>query len=155
MIKTFYVSGFLYHPTSEQIVLQQENILNNPLSLWKMFGDFNRDGENPQSTFQRIILEELHIKLPLLNVLPVYEHDYNKRKTMHYVFYAEVKKLHTFPVSDTKTYSWFTFRQTTKMHFTDQSKQDIIISERVIDALERSKNPVPVVHPTQHANLFR
>ncbi len=154
MHKPFYASGFLYHIATQQILLQQNDIKSNPLSLWRMFGDFSRDGEDAQTAFQRILFEQLQIKLPTKRLLPVYDYELNTRKVIHYVFYAEVKRLYTFPSIDTKAVSWFTFKQTTKLAFSDQSKQDVIISERVVNAQARTIDPVILPHPPQRSNLF-
>jgi hypothetical protein len=60
---------------------------------------------------------------------------------MHYVFYAEVKKLIDIKPDDKRGLSWVTFKQTRKMPFDSQTKQDIIIAERVIKAQARTDAP--------------
>lgn len=154
MHKPFYASGFLYHVATQQILLHQANISNNPLSFWKMFGDFSHKDEDAHTAFQRILFEQLHIKLPTTHLLPVYDYDLNTRNTIHYVFYAEVPKLSVFPLGDRGVFSWFTFKQTTKLIFSDQAKQDVMVSERVVNAQARSIEPKILSDSAQHSNLF-
>lgn len=90
------------------------------------------------------------------HLFPVYDYFYNALNKVHFVFYAEVEKLHSFPLLNADSFSWFTFKQTTKLDFSIQTKQDIIISERVIKAQARSLeyatlNSLP--HHTVHLPL--
>ncbi len=93
--------------------------------------------------------ERVHIRLVAKHLFPVYDYFYNALNKIHYVFYAEVQKLYTFPSLHTDVFSWFTFKQTTKLAFNDQAKQDIIVSERVIKAHARSIEPAILPPPKQ------
>jgi len=152
--KPFYASGFLYHVATQQILLHQANISNNPLSFWKMFGDFSHKDEDAHTAFQRILFEQLHIKLPTTHLLPVYDYDLNTRNTIHYVFYAEVPKLSVFPLGDGGVFSWFTFKQTTKLIFSEQAKQDVMVSERVVNAQARSLEPTVLHNQKQYEKVL-
>ena len=137
MHKPFYTSGFLYHVASQQILLHQSNLPNNPLSVWDIFGGTSRVGEDAQTAFQRIMYERMNIRLGAKCLFPVYDYDFNTHNIVHYVLYAEVKRLYTFPSFNTGMLSWFTFKQTAKLSFSNQTKQDVIVSERVIRAQAR------------------
>ncbi|MBI5613402.1 NUDIX hydrolase [Candidatus Gottesmanbacteria bacterium] len=145
MHKPIYASGFLYHPSTHQILLQQPTVRDNLPSPLDIFSVVSREGEDPKSAFARIILEELHIELKITNIFPVY--DYTSSDTHHrdvFVFYAVVKKLVDVFPDHKRTYSWFTFKQISKLSLVDQAKQDIMISERVIHAAERTKASIHV-----------
>ena len=139
MHKPFYASGFLYHPASQQILLYQPPLLKNPLAVWKTFGGLSCAGEDAPVTFRRIIYEQTKIRLKVKCLFPVYDYFSRARNVLHYVFYAEVEKLFTFPLLKTGVLSWFTFKSTNKLSFADCIKQDMIVSERVINAQARSK----------------
>ena len=119
-----------------------------------MFGDFSRKDEDAQGAFQRILFEQLHIKLPTTQLLPVYDYDLNTKNTIHFVFYAEVPKLSVFPLGDRGVFSWFTFKQTTKLIFSDQAKQDVMVSERVVNAQARSQEPTVLNNQKQYAKVL-
>lgn len=139
MHKPFYASGFLYHTATQQILLQQSNLGNNSLSAWSMFGGISHEREEAETTFRRIIYEKMKIRLKPECLFPVYDYFNNARDFIHYVFYAEVEELYTFPPLQTGTFSWFTFKSTAKLSFIDRAKQDVIVSERVINAQARDR----------------
>lgn len=145
--KPLYASGFLYHVATQQILLHQANSDSNPSSLWSMVGGINKNGEEANAAFQRILYELIHVRLDGTCMYPVYDYYDNAFNTIHYVCYAEVKKVDSFPLLQKGALTWFTFKQTTKLSFRDQTKQDIIVSERVIKAQARSvelrTKPIP------------
>ena len=142
MHKTFYASGFLYHLRTGQILLHQPNPNNNPSSSWTMLGGAGREEENAQKTFQRIIYQLLNVRLDEKCIYPVYDYFNNALNAIHYVFYAQVKTMHTLSIPDRDTLSWFTFKQITKLPLSEQTKQDIIVSQRVIQAQARSDSGI-------------
>lgn len=154
MHKTFYASGFLYHLKTQQILLQQSSLNANPSPTWSMFEGISLDGEDAQTAFQRIMHERVNIHLVAKCLFPVYDYFYNSLNKVHYVFYAEVQKLYTFPSLHTDVFSWFTFKQTTKLDLADQAKQDIIVSERVIKAHARSIELSILPSTAQSSKLF-
>jgi ADP-ribose pyrophosphatase YjhB (NUDIX family) len=131
--KPFYASGFLYHVASQQILLQTNNN-SNPLTPLNMFGGDSLAGENATTAFLRIAHEHIKLHIEAVHLFPVYDYFYNTRNKMHHIFYAKVKKLYTFPLSKSGTFSWFTFKSISKLALVGQLKQDITISERVIRA---------------------
>lgn len=148
MHKPFYASGFLYHLKTEQILLHQPGQKHGASSAWSLFGGTSRRGESTTKAFHRITYELLKVKLDLDDIYPVYDYFHNVFKKIHYVFYAHVPKVQNFRLRQGGTLSWFTFKQTTKLPFTDQTKQDIVVAQRVINAHARSneaKGPLPTI----------
>ena len=64
-------------------------------------------------------------KLSKFKLLPIY--DYVVKGEKHTVCYGEVKKMIDFPNS-----KWFTLKEISKLHLAPQTKQDIIVGQRVI-----------------------
>lgn len=141
MHKLFYASGFLYHTPTEQILLRQVSTDKAPSPTWHMVGGIASKEEESIDTFKRYIHDLIDVKLDAKRVFAVYDYFHNTHNTMHYVFYAEVKKLIAIPADDKRGLSWVTFKQTTKLPFDAQTKQDVIIAERVIKAQARSDAP--------------
>ncbi len=137
MHKTFFASGFLYHLPSEQILLQHDKSLS---SLWSLFEEQGNKNENPISVFQKAVYNKLHIKLHEKIIYPVY--DYFKKDTgaNYYIFYAQIalKNKENFSKNNSLT-EWLTFKQVTKLPLSDQAKQDIIVTQRVIKAKARDE----------------
>lgn len=104
-----------------------------------MFGGLSQKGENAQEAFTRVMYELINVRLYASHIYPVYDYFFHAASTIHYIFYAEVEKMPTFPLGSDAILSWFTFKQTTKLSIRDQTKHDIIISERVINAQARDK----------------
>ncbi len=140
MYKSFYTSGLLYHLPTQQILLQQFNNLD---SFWSLFGQEGQNDEDPVRIFQKAISQQLHIKLALESIYPVYDY-FNKGLGGNcYVFYAQVDlEKKEFPKKDDYAAEWFTFKQATKLSFSDQLKRDIIVAERVIKAKARDDEAI-------------
>ncbi len=102
-----------------------------------MIGGESIEGEDAQIAFQRIVNELLDLKLKSDDIYPVYDYFHNSLDKINYVFYAEVK---THPIFDSfkkGTLSWVSFNDTLKFPFSDHTKQDIVVSERVINLKRR------------------
>lgn len=130
----FYASGFLYSLKTHQILLLQSTEENDSSPFWSMLGGESKDGEEAPLTFQRIISKLLNINLKEKHIYPVYDYFHNARNKVNYVFYAEVGKAKVFTTSKRGTLSWVSFRETLKLPFTTQTKQDLVVGERVINA---------------------
>ena len=137
MHKKFYASGFLYSPTTEQILLQQHK---SSAPLWSLFGGKNNNAEDPIQTFHRTAFKELKIKITPSAIHPVYDYFSKKLNDHCYIFYAQVgnkeKKIHTRPGFVTE---WFTFKQIYKLPIEEQTRQDIMVAKRVIDLAVRNE----------------
>ncbi len=98
--------------------------------------------EDPQKSFKRIIHQLLSLELNEKQIFPVYDYFDNAISSLHYVFYAKVKSMKNISLPDNGTLSWFSFKQVSKLPFSEQAKQDIIVSQRVIQAQARSDSGI-------------
>lgn len=131
---SFYVSGFLYSLKTHQILLLQSTKENDISSFYSLLGGESKEGEEAQVTFQRIISKLLNINLKVKHIYPVYDYFHNARNKINYVFYAEVGSTKSFNNFKNGSLSWVSFRETLKLPFTTQAKQDVVVGERVINA---------------------
>lgn len=102
--------------------------------LWSMLGGESINGEEAQTAFQRIMNKLLNINLKVKDIYPVYDYFHNTKNKLNYVFYAEIRNTRIIGNPKNSNFSWFTFSETLKLPFTRQTKQDIIVGERVINA---------------------
>lgn len=130
-----YVTGLLFHPESQQILLHQPQKSDDSPILWSMFGGINED-EDGAIAFQKVILGTLGTKIANKHIHPVYDYFHGILRKTNFVYYARVKRLQNF-VFKGETCAWFTFKQTLKLRFAPETKQDIMVTQRVIDAAER------------------
>lgn len=128
---SFYVSGFLYHLRTQQILL-----LQSP-SIWSTLGGDSKEGEDAPATFQRIVYELLNINLKMNHIFPVYDYFHESLDKVNYVFYAEVGRAINFNTLKEETLTWVTFPQTLKLLFSSQTKQDVVVGQRVINLKQR------------------
>ncbi len=149
MHKVFYASGFLYRPKSQQILLQQ--VAKDPStatsSPWSIFGGINRKEEKTEIAFQRIIYDLLKVKLATKSIYAIYDYFHSGYKKFHYVFYGEVSETQNIHAPKGIIFSWFTFKQIIKLPFTEATKQDIIVGQRVIQAKLREGEAVQPINP--------
>lgn len=137
MHKTFYASGFLYHPPTQQILLHQSDEDGITLST---FGVKNKGIEKPLETFKRIILQALGVELLDKNIFEVYEYFNAELNSQSVVFFANVKKPSLdFELNGVDSVGWFPLKQISKLKLSNKVKQDIIVGQRVIAYLERQK----------------
>lgn len=136
MHKDFYASGFLYHPKSQQILLQQPNTADAGTE-WSLFEVECVGKETAVDAFKRIIHSHLHLELKPKNIYPIYSYFHDEKGKTNFLHYAIVRKLETFPSTKKTIFSWFTFKQIQKLHIPNQIKQDIIVGQRVIDSAVR------------------
>jgi len=133
MHKNFYASGFLYHPKTAQILLQQQNSANTE-GVWSLFGGENLKNETSEQSFGRIIYKTLRLKIKPNNIFPVYTYFDTKKDKDNFICYAKLTKLEKFQNTKKFSFSWFTFKQIQKLNLPAQIKQDIIVGQRVIQS---------------------
>ena len=97
-----------------------------------MIGGESNEGEEAPITFQRVINKLLNLNLKTKDIYPIYDYFHETQGKTNYVFYAEVKKTPNFK-SGKNILSWVTFNETLKLLFSEHTKQDIIVGERVIN----------------------
>lgn len=130
MHKSFYASGFLYSLKTHQILLLQSS------TSWSMLGGESHEGEEAQETFQRIINKLLKLKLKSKDIYPIYDYPDETLNKINYVFYAEVDKA-PLALPKKSTLTWVTFAESLKFLFSTNTKQDLIVGERVINLKQR------------------
>lgn len=136
MHNDFYASGFLYHPKTAQILLQQQNSASED-STWTLFGKNVFKNKTGEETLKDIFYQELNIKLSLKKINIIYNYFSKELNKETNVYYAEVKTLHKFPTPKKTNYAWFTFKKIQKMNLSVQTKHDIVVGQRVIDSSMR------------------
>ena len=138
MHKKFYASGFLYNPSARKILLRQQlDKYNSP--LWCFFGKEKSNEKNPEQVFQKLIRKLLNIKINTKKIEPVYSYFHPALKKDHFVVYAEIDETKNFSSKNKALLSWFTFKQATKLPIDPQTKHDLVVSQRVIDAKIRKR----------------
>lgn len=133
MHKKFYASGFLYHLPSQQILLQQDSSSQNLSSQWLLFEKSHAEKEIPETVFKNTISELLRIKIDTVYPVYAYEHE----DTNQSVFYSEIDFLKDFPSKNDLLFKWFSFRDIRNLHIIEQTKHDIVVGQRVIEAASR------------------
>ncbi len=139
MQRSFYVSGFLYHSPSHQILLQllrDEDDLNFTLFQGK---SSNRRIE-PHILFQHCVEKSLGITIPLSSIHPVYDY-IHKKFGEQYIFYAEMAESTSATRSFGDNIEWLLLSKLNKYVMSDQTRHDIIVGERVIRAIVESALP--------------
>jgi hypothetical protein len=136
MHNDFYASGFLYHPKTQQILLQQE-ITAELEPTWALFGGDSLGNETSEEAFKRIIKSALKLDLKLNTICQIYNYFHDEKKKDGFVHYAKVRKLEKFLSNGKFNYGWFTFKEIQKLHIAEKVKQDIVVGQRVIDSAVR------------------
>ncbi|MGA2911217.1 MAG: NUDIX domain-containing protein [Candidatus Levyibacteriota bacterium] len=136
MHKDFYASGFLYHPKTQQILLQQSSTADSGTE-WSLFEGECLGKETTAEAFKRVVFSYLRLELKPKNIFSIYSYFHEDKKKNNFLHYAVVRKLETFPNTKKASFSWFTFKQIQKLHIPNQIKQDIIVGQRVIDSAMR------------------
>jgi hypothetical protein len=138
MHKPFYASGFLYHSSSQQILLQQLN--NDTDAKLVMFSEKSSNGTDPQKVFQKCIEKILGITISPSSIHPVYDYVHDKLGE-HFIFYVELKDATPKNFSSKNKTEWFSLSKLSKFKMSEQTRHDIIVGERVIRAIMEAAAP--------------
>lgn len=136
MHKNFYASGFLYHAPSQRILLQQKSSTADISSSWLLFGG-HLEKEEPEALFKDIIFKFLGIEIRV--VKPVYSYFNDSTNEFQYIVYSQLRKFQSFSSKKGLTFAWFSFKEILKLKITEQTKHDIVIGQRVIEAAIRKR----------------
>lgn len=118
MLKNISSRGFLYHPDTHSILLQQHNPTNT---------------ESPWSLLAFSKLEFLKAKIH-----SVYDYFNEPTGENTSVSYVEVQELSDFPQEDNTIFAWFSHKEISKLkNISLQTKQDLTVGQRVIDSEAR------------------
>jgi len=129
--KVFYASGFIFHPQSQQILLQQ----TTPEDI-ALFSGVSKQTESGATTFQRVLKENAGINIPPTLIYPIYSYESNDSKKKIDVFYAVVdEQVSEFPKG--KNAAWFNFKKLYKTKLKGDLLQDLTVGQRVINAASR------------------
>lgn len=135
MHKGFYASGFLYDSQTERILLQQHGTTISAASPWFLFEGNYEESEEPEALFKTLIHNTLNVHVA--SVYPIYTYFNEILEKYHSVVYATVNEAKKFSAKNNCIFEWFSFKEISKLNLTDQTKHDIIVGQRVIDAAGR------------------
>lgn len=130
----FFVSGFLYSLKTHQILLLKTQKKDSSDFLWSTIKGENHKNENAPAAFQRIISQSLGLNIKIKDIYPIYDYFHDKWNKDNFVFYAEVKHSKQFDRLKKDNFSWVSFDEISKLLFTTNCKQDVIVGQRVINA---------------------
>jgi hypothetical protein len=136
--KPFYASGFLYHSTSHQILLQHLGNNNEDTKL-VFFRGKSQNGNNPQTVFRQCVEDALGIPIPESSIHPVYDYVHDKLGE-HFIFYVEVTDDKPVSYSSKNKTEWFSLSKLSKFNMSEQTRHDIVVGERVIRSLWEAAN---------------
>lgn len=136
MHNDFYASGFLYHPVSQKILLQQ-NSSQPATSSWTLFGTSCQEKDDPEIILKHVISSLLGIQTK--KILPVYSYANEEKNVRQYIGYAIAKTKKTISLKNDFQFAWFSFKEILKLHIDTQTKHDIVVGQRVIEAQERKR----------------
>lgn len=134
MHKGFYASGFLYNPTSQEILLQQHTS-PSVISGWSLFENVYDEKESAENIFTKTIHHILRIQLDC--VYPVYSYTDETSGKNQDVFYAICDNATSFAQKKDHIFQWFSFKEIAKLQLPEQMRHDILVGQRVIEAAGR------------------
>jgi len=96
-------------------------------------------------TFQRIIYSIFGEKPSTSSIHSIYDYIDNDSGAKRFILYTQVRNIKKY-VSRKKEYkvSWFNFKEISKLKLTEQTKQDIIVGQRVVLLAARSKEEAEI-----------
>lgn len=137
MLKGYYVSGFLYHEPTNQILLQQIQSLSPSWSLFE--SEEVEENASPAATFADLIRNTLQLKLVIKSIQEVYSYLNEEVNKNYSITYAPVTSLKTALTAshEGKICKWFGPREILKLNLSAQTRHDVTVGQRVIDAKMR------------------
>jgi hypothetical protein len=136
MHKISYASGFLFHPRSQQILLQQISS-ENEKPLWSLFSKECPSEQLSEENFKDTFSKIFSLDIKKRNIHMVYSY-YSEESGNQQILYAEIRKLQE-SICENSIYRWFSQRDIARLNIPKQAKHDIIIGFRVIESSTRKK----------------
>lgn len=134
MHKSYIVSGFLYHLSTQQVLLNQmKNGENGEKSLWTIPMGHGKS-KNPTLVFKDLVKKTYKIDLSEDSIFSVYNYIDKESGSEHFVCYGIISDIDKIPESQNMTLLWTNFKKVYKLNFLPQIKHDITIAQRVINA---------------------
>ncbi len=133
MSKTFLISGFLYHPETQQILLQRESSETSD-SSWSLLSCKAPSAKESKQSFKHTLMQVLNLDISESNIHQVYNYDESEEGNNNAVAYAVVEELTEYPTNKGNEFGWFTQKEISKLKLPFQTKQDITVGQRVIDS---------------------
>lgn len=134
--KQSFSIGFLYHADSARFLLQKDH--ESGPSNWKLMGSKCLTKFSAQS-FKNLVQKQLNLEIQTLSIHHIYDYYQRDLGRDNFVSYAEVESLKDFPEILNQTFAWFTLKEISKLSLSQQTKQDLIVGQRVIDSDNRRK----------------
>jgi hypothetical protein len=91
--------------------------------------------EEPEALFKNIIFKLLDIELGA--VQPIYSYLNENTNEFQYIVYSLLSESQNFSLKNNPTFAWFSFKEILKLKISEQTKHDIIVGQRVIEAAGR------------------
>lgn len=135
MHKNFYASGFIFHPTSGQILLQQISSDSPSSPSWELIGGSYQENEKPEESFKDMVSKLLDVEVKV--VRPIYSYLNDVTGEFQYIVYSKLSRFKNFSSKTGPKFEWFSFKDVLKLKIAEQTKHDIIVGQRVIEAAGR------------------
>ena len=106
---------------------------------WGLLGEEHSGYKKAEEVFKLILEKTLKLKLKPSSIRPVYDYFHEGMGKDNFVFYVKCTKLEDFSKLNGHIFSWFTFKEISKLKLNQKAKQDITIGQRVINSYIRKK----------------
>ena len=122
-----YSGGFLYNPETKQVFLHRRdgNTIYNP-NMLAFFGGLNEGVETPKEGFQRELFEEVGLRVPLDEIIPLNEYLNKEVNTYRYVFYvvSDISK-DALVLGEGAGFDWFDLKTVFQERITEKVDKDL------------------------------
>lgn len=139
----FHASGFIYHPASGQILLQEFHSGDDV--MLSLFGSASNNSADPQTVFQQCVEKALGMKVSPTSIHPVYDYVHDNLGE-HYIFYVEVSEAKPVMAGTKNKAAWCPLSKLAKLNMSEQTRHDIVVGERVLRNLLESTQPPRTAH---------
>lgn len=134
--KIFYASGFIYHLPTQQILLHRRS-LDSTDSSWSLFSTQHNETTQPEAAFSDLISKIFHKKFK--EIYPIYTYTQDSSNITHSLLYAKTYELENFAPENGYTFQWFSFKDIIKLPMDQQTRHNIVVGQRVIEAVGRKE----------------
>lgn len=138
MSSSVYAAGFIYNPHTDEILLYSSE--KDPSKQWNLLEiEVTNSKHDPKKIFHKTIDKMLGVKVKPEAVYFVYDYTPDRASKHTHIYYVELPKSHKKPKAKKGDLLWTTFKQINKLNISTQTKQDLTVSLRVIQAKIREK----------------
>ena len=130
----FYSAGFIYNPTTNQVLLPSPDASTTEPKIVDLFGGANKSNEKPEETFMRHFEKATGIKLKKKAAEALYDYFNPDTSSQRHVYWVNLDDIKSHKFFKNENLNWVNLKELHKAKIAPRTKQDLVFFQREMSA---------------------